>query len=397
MGDDSETYEGTLKSYSHKNGFGFIECQITKLKYGCDVFVHKNEGESVSVGSRVFFQVHMNKRGQPQANKLVAVGRNNLPKVEPGLQQVGVVHSAGSAGHSGPFVGRVKSNNPSKGFGFITCDETQALYGADVYLNSTEGHGLEPGQEVYFQVQTNQQGKPQAVGVSAFTKKRSYDSMSTGQVQFPPTMPMPMPNGKGNGKGINWQSSSWQGQAIAGLWNPAFWQPVGSGQDGLFSGVVKSFNQEKGYGFISCDEAWQLYHSDIFLHQNEASGLEVGSPVSFRVHFNGRGQPQANSVSAVGGVAKRAKTEADSRSVPEPLHSLPLFPDGPFTGTVKSYNATTGYGFIECSETKELFSQDVFLHKTQVNAGLDVGSTVSFQVRLNKHGQPQADNVEQVS
>jgi len=42
MGDDLETFEGTLKSYSDKNGFGFIDCQTTKQKYGCDVFVHKN-------------------------------------------------------------------------------------------------------------------------------------------------------------------------------------------------------------------------------------------------------------------------------------------------------------------------------------------------------------------
>lgn len=171
MGDDSETFDGTLKSYNDKNGFGFIECQTTKLKYGCDVFVHKTEGESVSVGSRVTFKVHLNKKGQPQANNLVAVAHNNLFKVEPGLQQTGDIQSAGSDGLSGPFLGRVKSNNPVNGYGFITCEETQAIYKADVYLNQTEGHGLEPGQEVYFQVQRNQQGKPQAVGVSVVSKK----------------------------------------------------------------------------------------------------------------------------------------------------------------------------------------------------------------------------------
>jgi len=278
----------------------------------------------------------------------------------------------------------VKSNNPVNGYGFIACEKTQALYNADVYLNGVEGFGLQPGQEVYFQVQSNRQGKPQAVGVTVVSsRKRSYDSMTAGQqhVAMPPTTLM-----RGE---IDWQSSSWQGEGVQpGQWQTGLWQ-----HDGLFSGFVKSFNQEQGYGFIRCDETWQLYHSDIFLHQNEANGLEVGSQVSFRVHLNGRGQPQANSVSAVGGVAKRAKTEADSRSTPEPLHSLPMFPHGPFIGMVKSYNAETGYGFIECAATKELFLQDVFLHKRQVTQGLDVGSNVSFQVRLNKNAQPQADNV----
>jgi len=384
MGDDSETFKGTLKSYSDKNGFGFIDCQAIKQKYGCDVFVHKSAGESVRVGSRVTFQVHLNKKGQPQANKLEVVAQNPLHNIGMlGLEKTGDVQLAGSFVLSGPFMGIVKSNNPVNGYGFITCAETQALYKADVYLNQTEGHGLQPGQEVYFQVQSNQQGKPQAVGVSAVvSRKRSYDSMNTGQhVEMLPTMPMR--------REMNWQSSSCQGEGLqAGQWQTGFWQ-----HDGLFNGFVKSYNQEQGYGFIHSDETWQLYHADVFLHQNEANGLEVGSQVSFQVHFNGRGKPQANSVSAAGGVAKRAKTEADSRSAPEPLHTLPLFPDGPFTGLVKSYNATTGYGFIECSVTKDLFSQDVFLHKSQVTEGIDVGSNVSFRVRLNKHSQPQADNV----
>jgi len=403
---DSETYQGTLKSYSEKNGFGFIDCPATKQKYGCDVFVHKTEGESVSVGSSVTFQVHLNKKGQPQANKVEVVAHNHLHNIlRSGLQATVDVQSAGFDGATGPFLGKVKSNNPVNGYGFITCAETQALYNADVYLNQTEGHGLQPGQEVYFQVQSNQQGKPQAVGVSAVSnKKRSYDTMSTGQqpvemlqTMLPTVLPSVLPTvlpsvlpTMARVREMNWQSSSWQGEGLqAGQWQPGFWQ-----HDGLFSGFVKSYNKEQGYGFIHCDATWQLYHTDIFLHQNEAHGLEVGSQVSFRVHFNGRGQPQANSVSAIGGVAKRAKTEADSRSTPEPLHSLPLFPDGPFTGMVKSYNATTGYGFIECSATKDLFSQDVFLHKSQVTGGVDVGSMVSFRVRLNKHSQPQADNVE---
>jgi len=377
MGDDLETFEGTLKSYSDKNGFGFIDCQTTKQKYGCDVFVHKNEGESVNVGSRVTFQVLLNKKGQPQAKRVEVVA-------QPGLLQTGDVSSAGSDVLLGPFLGRVKSNNPVNGYGFIACEKTQALFHGDVYLNGVEGYGLQPGQEVYFQVRSNPQGKPQAVGVTVVSsRKRSYDSMSAGpqHVAMPPTVPI-------QGE-VDWLSSSWQGEGLqSGQWQTGLWQ-----HDGLFSGIVKSFKQDQGYGFISCDETWQLYHSDIFLHQNEAIGLEVGSQVSFRVHLNGRGQPQANSVSAVGGVAKRAKTEADSRSTPDPVHSLPMFPHGPFIGMVKSYNAETGYGFIECAATKELFLQDVFLHKRQVAQGLDVGSNVSFQVRLNKNGQPQADNV----
>lgn len=398
MGDDSETYEGTLKSFSDKNGFGFIECAATKMKYGCDVFVHKNEGEKVMVGSAITFNVHLNKKGQPQANNVAPHG---------GGMVAGGMHGAaipvaqqsfdGSSALAGPFLGTVKSNNPANGYGFITCAETQALYNADVYLNRTEGDGLQAGQQVYFQVQSTKDGKPQAVGVTVFqTKKRSYDTMNSGQGgpgQMFPTAGMKRPG--------SWETPSWQdkgmgkgmGKCMGKGMQSGPWQTGWQNSNGMYQGFVKSFNQEHGYGFIQCNETFVLYHSDIFLHQNEAAGLEVGSQVSFQVHFNSKGQPQANSVSALGGAIKRAKKEADSGSAPTPLHALPLFPDGPFTGMVKSYNASTGYGFIDCAATKELFSADVFLHKTQVSAGIDVGSSVCFQVRLNNNGQPQADNV----
>jgi len=392
MADDSSVLEGTLKSYSERNGFGFIECQATKLQYGCDVFVHRSEGQRMNVGSRVTFKVHLNKRGQPQANNVEILGQHNSPDVG-SPSHTGTVdqNSAGSSGLAGPFLGRVKSNNPQQGYGFITCDETHVLYNADVYLNRVEGHDLQPGQEVYFQVQVNPQGKPQAAGVSVVSRKRSYESLSMGQ-QVPVMLPTVPTGGE-----TNWQSTSWtlEGlQQAQAQWQSGFWQ-----QNGLFSGTVKNFNHEQGYGFIQCDETFPLFLSDVFLHQNEADGLQVGSQVSFRIHFNGNGQPQANSVSAVGGVAKRARTDAGPSSAgpsstQDQLHSLPMFPEGPFTGRVKSFNSTTGYGFVECAVTKALFGQDVFLHKRQVVQGLDVGSKVAFQVRLNKLSQPQADNVE---
>merc|ERR1712150_190962 len=117
---------------------------------------------------------------------------------------------------------------------------TQVLYNADVYLNKIEGHGLQPGQEVYFQVQINQQGKPQAARVSVVSRKRSYESLSVGQQGsvMLPTVPI--------GGEANWQSGSWhcEGSQQA-LWQTGFWQ-----QNGLFSGTVKNFNHEQGYGFI---------------------------------------------------------------------------------------------------------------------------------------------------
>jgi len=389
-------FEGRLKSYMEHTGFGFIDCQATKLMYGCDVFVHRSEGQRMRVGSRVTFQVHVNKKGQPQANNVKVVAQQ-APDVlglshQPTVEQI---LAGASAGLAGPFLGRVKANDPQKGYGFITCAETQALYNADVFLHRTEGQGLEPGQEVYFQVHTNHQGKPQATRVSGVARKRPLEKSGgqQGVRQQRPEMPpveVP-PEAKAGWESMGWQlNSPQQGQ------EQAQWQPSESGQqDGLFIGIVKSFkhwSRQQGYGFIQCDETFQLFGCDIFLHPNEAHGLQVGSQVQFRIHLNGVGKPQANSVTAIASPAKQARTDAGpSFALEQQLHQFPEFPGGPFTGRVKSYITSTGYGCIECAETEALFGHHIILQ--QVMQGLDVGSKVSFRVRLNELGQPQAHAV----
>lgn len=395
MGDDSTVFEGTLKSYNDQNGFGFIECPTTKQQYGCDVFVHRSEGQRMSIGSRVTFQVHLNKKGQPQANHVEVIGHNDSPNVVIPVNQAATVLqnsavSFNTAGLTGPFLGRVKSNNPQQGYGFITCEQTQVLYNADVFLTRIEGHGLHPGQEVYFQVQLSNQGKPQAANVSVVTNKRNYESMSAGCSEMLPSV-VPPGVAAVAAADTNWQSGAWHYQGMQqGQWGQSgCWQP----ENGLFSGSVKNFDHEVGYGSIHCDETLQLFGSDVFLHQNESDGLQVGSQVSFRIHVNENGQPQASSVSAVGGAAKRKRADAGAPPPPDPLHDLPLYP-GTHVGRVKSYNSSTGSWLIECAVTKALFRQDVLLHKRQVVEGVDVGSKVSFQVRLKGLDEPHADSVE---
>lgn len=61
------------------------------------------------------------------------------------------------------------------------------------------------------------------------------------------------------------------------------------------------------------------------------------------------------------------------------------------TGTVKWFNATKGYGFIQRAEGK-----DVFVHFSAINSTgyrtLEEGQTVEFEVVQGDKG-PQAQNV----
>lgn len=57
-------------------------------------------------------------------------------------------------------------------------------------------------------------------------------------------------------------------------------------------------------------------------------------------------------------------------------------------GTVKSYKGS--FGWIDCTEVKEKYGKDTFLHKNDLNAVPAVGSTVSFRLVFDAKGNPKA-------
>lgn len=58
-------------------------------------------------------------------------------------------------------------------------------------------------------------------------------------------------------------------------------------------------------------------------------------------------------------------------------------------GVIKSFNASKGYGFIDCPQVKEVFMADVFLHSLQAG-DFKQGDRVKFTVGLNEKFKPQA-------
>jgi len=63
-----------------------------------------------------------------------------------------------------------------------------------------------------------------------------------------------------------------------------------------------------------------------------------------------------------------------------------------YCGTVKSFNPSKSFGFIECAETYRYWNRDVFLHSSHMPQGVQVGTQVIFEVTCS-NAQPQARNV----
>ncbi|CAJ1357259.1 unnamed protein product [Effrenium voratum] len=68
-----------------------------------------------------------------------------------------------------------------------------------------------------------------------------------------------------------------------------------------YTGRIRSFSTQKGFGFIDCAETMHLFGRDVFVHKNQLqeSGAWVGMEVYFDVELNKSGHPQARNVMPV--------------------------------------------------------------------------------------------------
>lgn len=197
-------------------------------------------------------------------------------------------------------------------------------------------------------------------------------------------------------------------------------------------GFVKSFNEQKGFGFIQCEELHSVFGNDVFLHNSQACGIQPGTPVSFAVVLNKDNKPQAYDVQPhdskgckgyFKGGGKDMMMGWKGGSMQDMMHMMQMWkgkgmgkdksgkdkpafksggkPDevsqlGEFVGVVKSFNPNNGYGFIDCPELKQTYFHDVFLHHQQLGE-FNVGDTVQFTGYLNSSGKPQGKDLKPVN
>merc|ERR1719437_78741 len=63
-------FTGTIKSFSDKNWYGFIECPEVAAQGKGDVFLNGDEKRGYRIGHKVKFTCVLNKDGKPQAKCL---------------------------------------------------------------------------------------------------------------------------------------------------------------------------------------------------------------------------------------------------------------------------------------------------------------------------------------
>lgn len=155
-------------------------------------------------------------------------------------------------------------------------------------------------------------------------------------------------------------------------------------QGARYTGRIKNFNRDNGFGFIQSDAITKLYGCDVFLNHAVEGGITVGGQVSFTVELNQSGKPQARDV-------KLEIEEAPNHIDP----SVSEMVGETFNGRIKSFNSGRGLGFISCYDLQRVFGgRDIYLSKTQAPEGrIAVGQEVEFSLWIDRKGQPQARNV----
>jgi len=352
------TYFGTVKSFNPEKGWGHIECDETHSLFGKDMFLLRSQFvgmDHVNKGDQVHFMIQDGKKG-PEAC-------NIHPITPTGAYNAAALAAPGQTGPSSTSCnGTVKSWNPEKGWGFIECSATHALFGKDVFLMRSHivgGMEVNKGQQVSFSHTQGPRG-PEAVNVKILSGSHVRNSAG------------------GSYSGTTGKSSAMG--AMGGLFGPKaaamLGMPSMQASQGASTGVVKSFDEVKGWGHISCDATRAVYQKDIFFMRSALNGASVmpGDTVQFGITMGTKG-PEASSL-----IVLARPIGAISGQV--------------YSGIVKMHNEEKGWGFLVSDESQQDWGKDIFVHSKEF-AGilLRAGDVCQYSVMAGKDGRPEAYGV----
>ncbi|CAE7736121.1 unnamed protein product [Symbiodinium pilosum] len=94
-------------------------------------------------------------------------------------------------------------------------------------------------------------------------------------------------------------------------------QRKGTGEKGgVFRelGRIKSFYEDKGYGFIECPRVTQQFGRDLFVHKAQLNGFKVGDEVTVTVTVNEAGWPQAQDLQSSTGQQPASASKGKGKS-----------------------------------------------------------------------------------
>ncbi|CAJ1331422.1 unnamed protein product [Effrenium voratum] len=142
-----------------------------------------------------------------------------------------------------------------------------------------------------------------------------------------------------------------------------------------------------GIGAIQCAEM----PTNVQILKDQLGNLRIGDSVVFKVTQNQLGIPQVSFARKLEALTQeRHRIMEVDAPLPRPGHE-----SDEHLGIVSSFQPETGYGFLSCAQTRQVYGQDVYIHCDQF-FDLNVGDAVNFRVAVNAKNQPVARRVRKV-
>lgn len=159
-------------------------------------------------------------------------------------------------------------------------------------------------------------------------------------------------------------------------------------EGGAFVGVVSRLSLQQGCGAIECAEAAEKHGTkDILVPRQHLCDLHLGDTVVFMAVAAPSGEACVTFAKRVAELSQQRQRILDMEA---PLPAVGAQESAQeYIGFVTSFQAERGFGFVGCSQTKQIYGTDVYIHKEQF-VELEVGVAVYFRVALNPKGMPVA-------
>jgi len=294
---NGQRLQGTVKTYNTERGFGFASSPAVSG----DVYF-KGQGIPFQPGSPIEFTLKTMPDGKAQARD-VAPGGSQQGGYMGGPQQGGYMggpqqggymggpqqggYMGGGGGDGGTQMAFVSSYSPKNGYGFMTVEGL-----GDVFFKKTlvPAHLQEAdlkGIQASIAIRMTPDGKPQCARAQFHEGGAPPPQMMGGGMKR-----LPAPPQYGGGYGAPPQAKR-QRMDTAGAGPP-------TDGGGPFTGVIGSYNAQKGFGFIQTEAA----PSDVFFSGKKLPagfaelGLQ-GKNVVFHLAWTPDGKPQANNIQVV--------------------------------------------------------------------------------------------------
>jgi len=153
-----------------------------------------------------------------------------------------------------------------------------------------------------------------------------------------------------------------------------------------YVGVVARLISAAGVGAIQAAEL----PTNVQILKEQLGGLKIGDSVVFKVTQNQLGIPQVSFARKLEALTQERLRLMEAEA-PLPPPGTPES-DMEYLGFVTSFQPESGFGFLSCAQTRQLYGQDVFIHRDQFT-DLNVSDGVHFKVAVNAKGQPIARRV----